>query len=475
AFFFTYLLYAGGSHQNQKENFILNMVFLCIFFLIHSALAYYYKILKKEKSTTLEIIHLISNAFLFFILAYSHINHLYGSKYPSIVSNILGIYYIAHVYFFYKKNIEDKALSLSLLGLAVFFTGLTLPLFLEERALTFAWALFSAILLWLGKKLGSSFLSTLSYISYTILGFRTFFLDLPASFDTLPGNYWQGFIGRMLGTGSSILSYFLGLYLEHKQYGETIFDNKNDLHTLKKLEGRGKPILFWMGIIAFFLFLNAEFDAFFINSSVKELFITSTWCIFGFLIYFYFTATKNPLFSAIGILLLILVLFRFTVLFFSVWFGEGMGMYKGEYTFFEFILRWFTFFVIAFSIFNFRRFTSSDSKVRPSYFAVIGLLFLFQFLSLEVRQFFEHFMPRLQKGAVSVLWSVYAISCITYGIQKKEKALRYTGLALFLVVVLKVFFVDLARMDAIVRIFAFLILGGLLIFGSFLYIRSEKE
>ena len=52
--------------------------------------------------------------------------------------------------------------------------------------------------------------------------------------------------------------------------------------------------------------------------------------------------------------------------------------------------------------------------------------------------------------------------------------LRYAGLILFLVVVLKVFFVDLDRLDSFYRIIAFIILGILTLAGSFMYLKYRE-
>ena len=60
------------------------------------------------------------------------------------------------------------------------------------------------------------------------------------------------------------------------------------------------------------------------------------------------------------------------------------------------------------------------------------------------------------------------------GILKNLRALRYIGLGLFAVVAGKVFFVDLARLDKIYRIVAFILLGVLTLCGSFIYLKYRQ-
>ena len=52
--------------------------------------------------------------------------------------------------------------------------------------------------------------------------------------------------------------------------------------------------------------------------------------------------------------------------------------------------------------------------------------------------------------------------------------LRLTGLALFAVVAWKVFFVDLARLEQIYRIVAFIVLGLLALVGAYAYMRFQQ-
>jgi hypothetical protein len=63
---------------------------------------------------------------------------------------------------------------------------------------------------------------------------------------------------------------------------------------------------------------------------------------------------------------------------------------------------------------------------------------------------------------------------LLHGIGRNIKLMRYAGLALFLIVTWKVFFIDLARLDQLYRIVAFIALGVLVLCGSFLYLRSRS-
>lgn len=76
-----------------------------------------------------------------------------------------------------------------------------------------------------------------------------------------------------------------------------------------------------------------------------------------------------------------------------------------------------------------------------------------------------------QQLALSLLWSSYAIALMLLGVQRKIKALRWQGLALFGIVVAKVFFHDLSFLQQFYRVLSFVVLGLALLIASFLYHR----
>ena len=107
--------------------------------------------------------------------------------------------------------------------------------------------------------------------------------------------------------------------------------------------------------------------------------------------------------------------------------------------------------------------------------------------SLEVWDVFSRIAmvgiePRLaQQLALSLLWTLYATGLIVTGVRRSLLLLRWQGLALFGLVVGKVFLFDFSYLDRAYRIISFMVLGVLLLVVSFLYQkrlaagRSEKK
>ena len=77
-----------------------------------------------------------------------------------------------------------------------------------------------------------------------------------------------------------------------------------------------------------------------------------------------------------------------------------------------------------------------------------------------------------QHLSLSLLWTIYAAALILLGIQRKSALLRWQALALFGLVVVKVFIYDSSFLQRFYRIVSFLILGLVLLIVSFLYQRK---
>jgi hypothetical protein len=147
--------------------------------------------------------------------------------------------------------------------------------------------------------------------------------------------------------------------------------------------------------------------------------------------------------------------------------------YAGEYSFLEAGMRLLDFgAVIAFLACGYYLMTGkSNARNQGVVFGSMALALLFVFSTLEVNTFLEHFVTGSEAGGVSILWSVFALGLITFGMWRGVRAVRYVGLALFAVVAWKVLFRDLVALDQLYRIVAFIVLGLLVLSGSFVYLK----
>ena len=78
------------------------------------------------------------------------------------------------------------------------------------------------------------------------------------------------------------------------------------------------------------------------------------------------------------------------------------------------------------------------------------------------------------KLGMSILWSIYALVVISYGLWKGKKHLRIGAMVIFGITIVKVFFYDLAALDTISKTIVLVSLGVLLLISSFLYNKFKN-
>jgi uncharacterized membrane protein len=79
------------------------------------------------------------------------------------------------------------------------------------------------------------------------------------------------------------------------------------------------------------------------------------------------------------------------------------------------------------------------------------------------------------QSVLSVVWSLYAAGLVAAGFGWKRALLRWTGLLLFGLTLLKVVTIDMAELEQIYRIVAFLALGLLLLGVAWAYQRIARR
>jgi uncharacterized membrane protein len=95
-------------------------------------------------------------------------------------------------------------------------------------------------------------------------------------------------------------------------------------------------------------------------------------------------------------------------------------------------------------------------------------------LTSEIDAFFEiRNSPLTGEVMTSVTWAAYATALIVVGLYRRYAPVRYFGIGLFAITILKVFFGDLAHLQQIYRVLSVMGLGLLLLLTSWLYQRMQ--
>lgn len=121
----------------------------------------------------------------------------------------------------------------------------------------------------------------------------------------------------------------------------------------------------------------------------------------------------------------------------------------------------------------------------PPLFNTLGTILAFLLLNIEIADYFTRPGARSlafqfsgnfgRDMTYTIAWALFALGLLGAGIWKKQKAARYAALALLSVTLLKLFFHDLDRLEALYRIGALFAVAVIAILASFAYQRFQPS
>ncbi|MBD3673822.1 MAG: DUF2339 domain-containing protein [Planctomycetaceae bacterium] len=480
---YSLVIYALQQYD-PEVHFWEVMPFLIGFFVIYSTMVFLYNLRTQQKSNLLDVIMLFLNAAIFYGLSYDLITQSFEQEWVSAVTLGLSAFYTVHVWYCLSKKVLDRELMISFLGLASLFLAITFPLLLSSEWLTVSWSLQALVLLWIAGKIDSRFLEQASYVLYGIVMIRLIFIDMPSHYRigtidremTLTVYAW-GLLERLASFGVPIATLGGAWYLLKSQpeKSQLAVSAENDIPEMLPQQRMMRTFFAaLLGILLVYLHLE-------LNASVGYLFapfrlpsLTLLWIVACGAILWDYRRTSSDVSLALFGLGMTAVLFKLLVWDMPSW-ELHQFLYEGPYSFFDAGLRLVDYgVVIAFLFFAYSRLGRSDEEIKlGKTLGIAGILSIFTFTSLELNTFLNHFIPGLRAGGITILWTAYALTMILVGIRKNLKITRYLGLTLFVIVAWKVFFVDLATLGQIYRIVAFIVLGIMVLGGSFAYLKFQ--
>ncbi len=483
SFLCNYALFFAAMQAYQPVYFWEVMPLLTGFFVLYSTMQFLHNLVHGVKSNLLDLLALFLNAGIYFAVGFMLVEELYGREWVAAVTLGLAAFYVAHVFYFLWRERVDRELLLSFMGLAAFFLAVTVPLILSPEWITVSWSLQALVMLWIAVKLRSDFLRQLSYVLYLIVLWRFAAIDLRAQFGVRPSaealplwEYAVQLLERLVMFGVPIASIAAACRLLSRpgEAAALALDKANDLRTWVRDQWAVRAAIgLALGLLFLYLHLELNRTFFYLYDPARLPILTLLWlamCLY--LLYEYLAGGSLWLGGLLGIFMvgLLMKLFLFDL---PAWSLTHDLLYGGAYSFRDAAFRLLDFgVIIAFFVLGFRLLVGQAAAKQAGVgFGAVALGLLFLYTTLELNSFLYAYVPGLRTGGISILWSLFALGFILAGILKDVRALRYAGLLLFAIVAGKVFFVDLARLEQLYRIVAFVLLGVLVLCGSLLYLR----
>lgn len=468
-------------------DFPVVMPFLAAFFVLYSTVIFIFQVANRERASLLELLGLFANAGVFFAAGYHLIDGVYGRAWVAALTLAMALFYVLHIYVFLERRLQDRGLLLGFTALAAFFLTVTLPLILSPAWITASWAVQALIMLWISGKLDSQFLRLLSYAVYLLVLYRFCALDLHRQFAAGPpaGLPWTDYlplVGERLAMFGVPIGAIAGAWKLLRQPGakaSLALDRANDVRAWVGERWMAQAFV-GLSVLMLFVYLQMELDRTcgFLFPPWRLTSLTLVWVGLGAGVLTLCRTAKGLALPALLAAVVAGLLVKLVVFDLAAWNPVYENMcYGGAYSGLDALVRFADLgMIIAFLGVAHSTLRGRDSARAVAVMAAGAcLVLLFVYLTLELNTALAHYKPGFRAGAVSILWSLFALALVFAGIRKAARALRYPGLLLFGVGVGKIFFSDLASLDPTYRIAAFIVLGLVLLTGSFVYLKYRQR
>jgi uncharacterized membrane protein len=497
AYFFTWLIYVTwfATQYSPDKHKVIALVFLIIFFLMN----YFNQIVHVFKGKlTLELFYitrLVSNNFLFFSLGLA-IAQDFDKNYRGLFLLFNAIIHGAICLFLARKKLVDNWLYYLIQSFAWLAIIVIIPIQLDGHWITLVWTLGAATMYYFGRTKGISYFQNVALI---ILG-----LALVSLFGD-----WQAYKEVVAPFLKSLQnSTFLTTCVFVLATGFILRTNLDERHRPKP-ENEIQTSLTW--IIAIMLIVTSyslwvnEIAYWFVKQAVLAKNVQSFEAEMLFEHYKSACLTIYTFVFLAGLVWIVKLKLshNFTLVYVAL-VVSGLGIFfwlcmptltdlKEDYlseqsqaTFWAILIRYLTYLAVALLVWvNFKLIQQVKTALGqlPKYFPLLvhGLILLI--LSSELITWIEilnqgkrvYNIHQMTQTGFSLLWGSYAFMLVLLGFRQKIKNFRIAGIALFGVVILKLFLFDLNNASPIGKIIAFIALGLLLLILSFLYQKLKDK
>lgn len=478
----------------ENSNFAEVYPFIVGFFVLFSTMSFANRQLRSEPTQLLDLLAILVNTAIFFGLSYRLIDEAYGRTWIAAATIGLTLYFAGHFFVLLQRKFIDRNLLVVFFALASCFLATTMPLVLSREWITASWSLQALMLLWIALQMRSGVVRTIAYVLFSLVLVRFAFLDLQRTFfgegwattAKMPWNaYVQLLLSRIVAFGVPIISLALA-------YRWTIALPSTETDSTTATPTMEQRLLFglrdhWImkcllagtlviGVV--YLHLEVSRSVGYAYPAATNAMLTLLWLGFCGILAMLWIQMKNEVLMACTIAATAAVVGK--ILFYDVvsgWVLSPQFLYAGEYSFRDALMRLIDFSaLIGFASLMILLLANRQTpKFTKQFFLATALVMLFIYTTLEVNSYLYYFYPGFRYGGISILWAIFGLAFLIRGIAYDNKIIRYAGLALFATVSVKVFFVDLENLDPIYRIIAFVILGLMLLMGSFLYLKHRER
>ena len=168
AFIATWTIFISWfASENYNNQLGICLTYLALFFIIFYLVFLSYKLFLKEKFRIDDILFLLINSGILYIVGYIAINSLESSKeYLGLFSLINAIIHCITAYLIYKAKLKDKNLFFWTIGMVIAFFTIAIPIQFNDYITAILWAVEAAAIFWFAR---SKRINVYEFISYAVI------------------------------------------------------------------------------------------------------------------------------------------------------------------------------------------------------------------------------------------------------------------------------------------------------------------
>jgi len=484
---FTVLIFGGwlfSKYNFETHSAIVVLLFALAFYIVFFAMNIVYNLKNNLPFKALELSLLLSNTFLFFSAGLYLLNQPSLEDYRGIFTIAMGLFNLGFAYPLYKRGDTDKNLIFMLIGLVLTFISLAAPIQLKGHNITLFWAAEMVLLLWLSQKSGiklikqTSVLITGLLIVSLLLDWLSIYRDSTKYLIPFAN---KAFITSMFTVLAFVLKFKLLKNEDHVSFDVSLFALKEYQILIQAI---GAIVLY----LALLLEIVHQTQYYYNDDSVRNIIVVCYHFTFVLLIFNYYGKQNLPHFTTVklalsGISILMLFLCNSNIIDIRNEVIKNQAPLKLFFLLHLYIVGIGGYFILKLHHTLKLILSKNTEELKFIYWITIVLLIATASIELDhivVYGFFNkqnsihYLLTQNHKFGYAILWGAFAFVLINIGMKRKIREIRIISLALFTLVILKLFIYDINNISEAGRIAAFVLLGVLLLVVSFMYQRLKK-
>ncbi|NHN27674.1 DUF2339 domain-containing protein [Flavobacterium jejuense] len=513
AFVFTSLLFASWYTRELFDNKLPHagaLVFATLFYFIFSIITVLNNIRNKGVFSLIEYFILVANTFFFFGIGMGII-HNWGIDFKGLFTLLLAVYNLVYAIVLYKKFGLDKNAIYLLIGLALTFVTLTIPIQFEGNQITIFWAAEAVLLFWLSQKSkikhfksGAFVVQVLTIISLLMDWFKYDYPVTPLAVILNPL-----FISGFVVSWSLFVTYWL-LQKENEETKVALFEVS---FYKKALFVLAITVTYFTG----FLEVNYQSSQFLVNPASSLSFPVTYHFVFVAIVLVLANRFKKVVFKKVVSLVSVISIFLYIITFYRLPNDELVQNFAlNTNTKYAFYFHYIILGCLIYFGFQLFKLAKSEPKVVLLHYKIMPWLFVFATVYILSNEIMVHSLnfstdtinmkqinAELSKKGLSdyslayeketyvrdkmdaikrqiikigypILWGLFSFVFLIIGIKRQWKNLRIIALSLLGITILKLFIYDIKNVSETGKIIAFILLGVLVLIISFVYQKIKK-